>query len=88
MAGKTPTSRAKGKGAGRSATGRYTPPIPASVRSSPRWMGPALLAVLILGALVIIVNYLGVLPGGASDWYLVAGIVLIAAGFAAATQYH
>jgi hypothetical protein len=70
------------------ASGRYTPPIPRSVKVSPKWMGPLILVLLILGALMIVLNYFNVLPAGPSNWYLVGGIVLIAGGFVVATQYR
>ena len=89
----------KGRSAGRvtaaravsrppTASGRYTPPIPRQVRVSPKWMGPLILALLIGGALTIVLNYFNVMPAGPSNWYLVGGIVLIAGGFVVATQYH
>lgn len=69
-------------------SGRYTPPIPRNVKVSPKWMGPLILALLVLGALMIVLNYFNVLPAGPSNWYLVGGIVLIAGGFVVATQYR
>jgi hypothetical protein len=36
----------------------------------------------------VVINSLGVLPGGASNWYLLLGLGLIAAGFVIATQYR
>ncbi|MGD0321971.1 MAG: cell division protein CrgA [Acidimicrobiales bacterium] len=69
-------------------SGRYTPPIPRSRKVSPKWMGLLILALLVVGALVIVLNYFNVLPGGPSDWYLLAGIVLIAGGFVTATRYR
>jgi hypothetical protein len=69
-------------------SGRYTPPIPRSRKVSPKWMGVLILAFLIIGALVIVLNYFNILPGGPSDWYLLVGIVLIAVGFLVATRYH
>lgn len=69
-------------------TGRYTPPIPRYKRSSPPWVPVLLLSLLILGALVIILDYLGVIPYSPTPWYLLAGLVLIAAGFGVATQYR
>lgn len=87
----------KGRSAGRttgpgpartSSSGRYTPPIPRSVKVSPKWMGPLILVLLLLGALTIVLNYFNVLPAGPSDWYLLVGIVLIAAGFVTATRYR
>jgi hypothetical protein len=69
-------------------SGRYTPPIPRSVKTSPKWMGPVILALLILGALMIVLNYFDVLPSSPTNWYLLGGIGLIAAGFITATQYR
>ena len=43
------------------------------------------------GLLVIILNYMGVLPGaadGGNGWYLVAGLVSILGGIMVATQYR
>ncbi|MGH9130136.1 MAG: cell division protein CrgA [Acidimicrobiales bacterium] len=67
---------------------RYTPPIPRSQKSSPPWVPALLLSLLILGALVIICDYLGVLPYSPTSWYLLVGLVLVAGGFGVATQYR
>ena len=67
---------------------RYTPPIPRSVKTSPKWMGPVILALLILGAAMIVLNYFDVLPSSPTNWYLLGGIALIATGFITATQYR
>jgi Cell division protein CrgA len=76
-------------GSARSSTsGRYTPPVPRSVKVSPKWMGVLILALLLLGALVIVLNYFNVLPASPTDWYLLAGILMIAAGFIVATRYR
>jgi hypothetical protein len=69
-------------------SGRYTPPVPRDVRRSPRWFGAALLLMLVLGVLTILLNYLSVLPGSVSVWYLVGGLGLIFGGFLAATRYR
>jgi hypothetical protein len=71
-------------------TGRYTPPIPKNVRRSPAWYGVLVLALLVVGVLLIVVNYLAHLPGVShgSAWGLVVGLVLIFAGFLLATRYR
>ncbi|MGH9129178.1 MAG: cell division protein CrgA [Acidimicrobiales bacterium] len=69
-------------------SGRYTAPIPRNKRSSPPWVPVLLLTLLILGAAVIVLDYLGVLPYGTSAWYLLVGLVLVAGGFGVATQYR
>jgi hypothetical protein len=71
-------------------SGRYTRPIPNSVRRSPPWYGTVVLLLLILGVAVIVVNYLAHIPGVAhgSPWGLVAGLVMIFVGFLMATRYR
>ncbi len=69
-------------------SGRYTPPIPKSEKASPRWLAVVMLALLVAGMLVVVCNYLGVLPGEASNGYLFLGLGLITAGFLVATRYR
>jgi len=71
-------------------SGRYTAPIPKSVRHSPRWFGVLILVLLIGGVTVIAVNYLAHLPFAdqGSPWGLVTGLAMIFAGFLCATRYH
>jgi len=69
-------------------SGRYTKPIPKSVRRSARWFGPAVLLLLVGGVLAIVLNYLTVLPGAVSVWYLVGGIIALFGGFLMATHYR
>jgi hypothetical protein len=68
--------------------GRYTPPIPKDRRRSPAWYPVVLLFLLILGLLMIVLNYVHVLPGGTSNWYLIGGIAAIIVGLTMATFYH
>jgi hypothetical protein len=70
------------------AGGRYTPPAPRGARSSPRWYGIVILALLLIGVLMILLNYMTALPGAVSIWYLIAGIVAIAVGLVMATRYR
>jgi hypothetical protein len=88
MASRTKSGRSTGRYTPPVASGRYTPPIPRSKRVSPPWVPVLLLALVLLGMVVIVVNYLKLLPGGASNWYLLAGLGLICGGFVVATQYH
>ncbi|HEX2119518.1 MAG TPA: cell division protein CrgA [Acidimicrobiales bacterium] len=71
------------------ATGRYTPPVPRSEKVSPRWVPVVMFASLGLGMLVILANYVSLLPGGEpSNMYLLVGLVLITIGFITATKFH
>jgi VIT1/CCC1 family predicted Fe2+/Mn2+ transporter len=76
------------RGTGTVTTGRYTAPIPREVRSSPWWVPALMLAMFALGVICILLNYLSVLPGGASNVYLLVGLALIIVGFVVATRYH
>ncbi|MEI8404367.1 MAG: cell division protein CrgA [Actinomycetes bacterium] len=68
-------------------SGRYTRAIPKDTKVSPRWYGPLILALMLLGVLVILLNYLSVF-GTPTGWVLLAGLVIIAAGFVLATRYR
>jgi len=69
-------------------SGRYTPPVPKQVKVSPRWVPILMATLLALGALTILLNYVGVLPGGAKNGYLLVGLALITGGFITATQWR
>ena len=69
-------------------SGRYTPPVPKEFKESPRWYPVLLLGLLVAGMAVILLNYLGTLPGGAKNEYLLVGLGLITLGFIAATRYR
>ena len=70
------------------ASGRYTPPIPREQKVSPWWVPALMFAFLGLGVLVIVLNYVGLMPGDTSNNYLLLGLALITAGFITATNYH
>jgi hypothetical protein len=82
----------KGTTAGRytppQASGRYTPPIPREMKVSPTWVPVLMFTFLLGGMIMIVLNYLSVLPGSPSNWYLLGGLGCITAGFVTATQLH
>ncbi|HVM03473.1 MAG TPA: cell division protein CrgA [Acidimicrobiales bacterium] len=67
---------------------RYTPPVPKEMKVSPRWVPVLMFTLLVLGMVVIVANYLEVLPGEAKNTYLFLGLGLITAGFITATRYR
>src|SRR5207247_4402396 len=69
-------------------SGRYTPPIPRKKKVSPVWVPALMFTCLLVGVVLIVINYLGVLPGGTQNMYLLIGLGLITAGFLTATQYR
>ena len=68
--------------------GRYTPPIPKEQKVSPLWVPVLMFSLLGLGVIVIILNYVNLLPGEADNKYLLLGLGLITGGFITATNYH
>jgi hypothetical protein len=69
--------------------GRYTPPVPKEQKVSPPWVPVLMFALLALGTMIIVLNYLNVLPGDdPSNLYLVIGLGAITGGFVVATNYH
>lgn len=74
---------------GYASSGRYTAPThhEAEVMAQTKpWVVPAIVGFLVLGLLLIVNYYVGVLPGGRSGWYLLGGLGAITGGFAIATQ--
>lgn len=67
---------------------RYTPPPPKKAPPSPLWFGVAITTFLLVGLLIVVTNYIGLLPGDAENRYLIIGLVFISAGFMMATGYH
>jgi hypothetical protein len=67
---------------------RYTPPVPRSVKVSPTWVPVLMFTLLAIGLVVIFCNYLGVLPGGTKNTYLLVGLGSILGGIITATQYR
>ena len=59
-----------------------------SKKLTARWVTPTMVSLLGLGSLMIIVNYVDLLPGGTSNWYLLGGLGMVLAGIITATQLH
>jgi Cell division protein CrgA len=73
----------------RPASGRYTPPQPKTKKHSALWVPAVMFSCLLVGVIVIIANYLEVLPGGqAQNSYLFLGLGLLVGGFVLSTQYR
>ncbi|MEX2627455.1 MAG: hypothetical protein WD225_11275 [Ilumatobacteraceae bacterium] len=67
------------------ASGRYTPPVPASMRESPRWIPALMLGLLILGAILIILRNL-VFTG--NNVLTLLGLASILGGLYTATKWR
>ena len=91
--GRTTAKGSGGKGAAARpapGSGRLTPKAPSTKRrTSPLWVPVAMFTCLGAGVLVIMLNYLGLLPGGeAQNSDLLLGLGLLVAGFVLSTQYR
>jgi hypothetical protein len=88
----TTVSRTGGRPVVRPATpdgsGRYTPPAFQPRKVSPVWVPILMFTLFGLGALSIVLNYIGILPGAPTSWYLVGGLGLVTGGFVTATNLH
>jgi hypothetical protein len=67
---------------------RYTPPVASYAMPSSKLVPIAMFTLLGLGFVVIFCNYVGLVPGGTNNWYLVAGLGFILGGIITATQYR
>ena len=81
--GPTPSKRVTPKG-----TGRYTPPVPKAQKVSPIYVPIIMFTCLLGGMLMIILNYVSVLPKSPHNGWLLGGLGLITVGFITATRYH
>ena len=57
-------------------------------KSSPRWYGFLVLGLMLVGVGMIVLNYMGIMPGDTRQLWLWLGLGFIAAGFIAATQWR
>lgn len=55
---------------------------------SPTWYVVTMFGLMVIGILVILANYVNLLPGGTSNLYLVLGLAGIAIGFAMTLNYR
>jgi len=68
------------------ASSRYTPPVPRSVKESPKWVPILMCIFLALGAIAIMTRYLAFDSVG--NWLVFVGLFFILAGLYTATKWH
>ena len=72
----------------RSRTTATRPRSTGARRSAPAGIGFLIIGLFLLGVLIVILNYAGVLPGGVNNIWLVGAIGSIFVGLLLATRYH
>lgn len=81
-------SRATKSGDRAESSTRYTPPTAADLKAPSRlWVPVLMFSMLGIGALLIILNYVGAF-GSVNNLWLVVGLGFILGGIIAATQYR
>jgi cell division protein CrgA len=88
-----PKSKSRGKQRPRRASDRYRldPDRKQRHKASPRWYGPLILTIMGIGVVMIVANYMGILPGTSAsprNAYLFGGLALIALGFLGTTRWR
>ena len=58
------------------------------MKQSPRWVPILMFGLWLLGGLIIVLYYLGAVPGGRSQWYLMIGLGMILGGLYTATKFR
>jgi len=61
---------------------------PKEDKTSPKWYAALMFSLMAIGVVVIILNYIGIFPGGTDNNYLYMGLAGIAAGFLMTLWYH
>lgn len=72
-----------------SKTTRRPPPPKANAKAAPPsklWVPALMFSLLGIGVALIVTNYFGMLPGGASNSFLLIGIIEVTGGFIVATM--
>ncbi|MBM3696277.1 MAG: cell division protein CrgA [Actinobacteria bacterium] len=76
---------------GRRKPGRPRPaaaPTPKAEKTSPKWYVVLMFSLMAIGVVVIILNYIGIFPGGTDNNYLYMGLAGIATGFLMTLWYR
>ncbi|MCU1399020.1 MAG: hypothetical protein JWN62_2129 [Acidimicrobiales bacterium] len=72
--------------AGVTPSSRYTPPVPRSVKESPRWLPVLMCVFFFIGIGAILARYL--LSDSVGNWLVFAGLAFVLSGLYTATKWH
>lgn len=83
-----PVSRGRKKAIRRPTPPKKPDPVKERGGPSPMWYVVTMFGLMGIGMLLILANYINVLPGGTSNTWLLIGLAGIAAGFAMTLNYR
>ena len=64
------------------------PPVHHEEKVSPKWYAVLMFSFMAIGVLVIILNYIDLVPGGQASVFLYSGLGCIAIGFLMTMNFH
>lgn len=64
------------------------PPVHHEEKVSPKWYVALMFSMMGIGVLLIILNYIDLVPGGQASLWLYSGLGAIAVGFLMTLNYH
>ena len=67
---------------------RYNTPTSSASKASPTWVPVLMFGLLSLGIVIIFFNYVGWMPGGMKNIYLMIGLGSILGGILTATRFQ
>ena len=86
--GGMPVSKGRKKAKKRPTPPSHKPTAVDTKGPSPTWYVVLMFGLMALGIIIILANYVGVLPGATSNGYLYAGLAMIGGGFAMTMNYR
>lgn len=86
--GTRPAGHTHGTRPAPAASSRYTPPTPRSAKGTQPWVPYLFFGFLAVGVVGVFLNYLSVLPGAPSWWWLGGSLACIFASVLTASQFR
>ena len=78
----------KSKGRRKPKRTQPAPPPPKKHKESPKWYVALMFGLMAIGAILIILNYLGAVPGGTDSIWLYSGLGAIGIGFVMTLNFY
>jgi Cell division protein CrgA len=83
-----PKSKGRKKANRRPTPPSHKPTAASEKGPSPVWYVATMFGLMAVGLVIILMNYVGILPGGTSNTYLIIGLAGIGTGFAMTMNYR